>query len=170
MPPPLGVEKVGKPDAGATAEGGGNNNKKAGGNGNNTTTTTKSLIGAPTATAAATAAGGGRGPHNDKHPVKRPTAMVVVHDARCTTPGATMPRSAEKSRSSQQLCQEGAPSRQWDGKQKVDPEVKKEEKIETHNAKRALKAVYDHSDSNSSVTRRSTSCMGAPGTSYLGVL
>jgi hypothetical protein len=40
------------------------------------------------------------------------------------------------------------PSRQWKGKQKVDPEEDKEEEMEYQDAKRTLKAVYDHSDSN----------------------
>jgi hypothetical protein len=33
----------------------------------------------------------------------------------------------------------------------VDPEEGKDEKMEFQNAKRALKAVYGHSDSNSSI-------------------
>jgi hypothetical protein len=40
------------------------------------------------------------------------------------------------------------PSRQWEGKQKADPEEDKEEKMEYQDAKRTLKAVYDHSDSS----------------------
>jgi hypothetical protein len=40
------------------------------------------------------------------------------------------------------------PSRQWEGKQKADLEEDKEEKMEYQDAKRTLKAVYDHSDSS----------------------
>jgi hypothetical protein len=52
------------------------------------------------------------------------------------------------------------PSRQREGKQKVDPEDAKDEEMEYQDAKRALKAVYDHS----------TSCTGAPGILRLGAL
>jgi hypothetical protein len=86
-------------------------------------------------------------------PVKRPEAMTVVHDAQCITPRATsreyqeikklMEQFCEKQ---QQQCQEGVPSHQRESKQKVDPE----EEMEFYNAKRALKAVYDHSKSESS--------------------
>jgi hypothetical protein len=47
----------------------------------------------------------------------------------------------------QQLRQDGAPSRQREGKQKVG---KREEEMEFQDAKRALKAVYGNSDSESS--------------------
>jgi hypothetical protein len=49
----------------------------------------------------------------------------------------------------QQPHQEGAPSHQREGKQKVDLKAKKEE-MEFQNAERALKAIYGHSDSDSS--------------------
>jgi hypothetical protein len=53
MPPTREVRKVGKPNAGATAQGSGNNNKKKVG-GNN-----QPLAGAPTAAVVATIASGG---------------------------------------------------------------------------------------------------------------
>jgi hypothetical protein len=49
----------------------------------------------------------------------------------------------------QQPHQEGAPSHQREGKQKVDLKAKKEE-MEFQNAERALKAIYGHSDFDSS--------------------
>jgi hypothetical protein len=94
-PPTLEEGKDGKPDAGVAAQCSGNKNKnkrKKKANGHN-----QPLAGAPTATApVAAVAGVGRGPRNDK----RPAAMMVVHDARCTTLGATASRSVGKSRSS----------------------------------------------------------------------
>jgi hypothetical protein len=50
----------------------------------------------------------------------------------------------------QQPCQDGAPSRQQEGKQKVDPQKEKDVEMEFQDARRALKAVYCHSDSESS--------------------
>jgi hypothetical protein len=50
----------------------------------------------------------------------------------------------------QQQRQDGAPSRQGDGKQKVDPQEEKDVEIEFQDDRRALKAVYGHSDSESS--------------------
>jgi uncharacterized protein (DUF305 family) len=50
----------------------------------------------------------------------------------------------------QQSRQDGAPSHQWEGKQKVDLEANKDEEMEFKNAKGALKAVYGHSESDSS--------------------
>jgi hypothetical protein len=49
----------------------------------------------------------------------------------------------------QQQHQDGAPFRQWEGKQKVDPQEEKDVEMEFQDAKRALKAVYGHSDSES---------------------
>jgi hypothetical protein len=49
---------------------------------------------------------------------------------------------------------EGAPSRQWEGKQKEDPEEDKEDGLGFQKAKRELKAVYGHSDSESSDNER----------------
>jgi hypothetical protein len=48
----------------------------------------------------------------------------------------------------QQSRQDGAPSHQREGKQKVNK--REEEKMEFQDAKRALKAVYGNSDSESS--------------------
>jgi hypothetical protein len=42
------------------------------------------------------------------------------------------------------------PSLQWEGKQKVDSQEEKDTEMEFQDAKRALKAVYHHSDSQSS--------------------
>jgi hypothetical protein len=50
----------------------------------------------------------------------------------------------------QQPCQDGTPSRQQEGKQKVDPQKEKDVEMEFQDARRALKAVYCHSDSESS--------------------
>jgi hypothetical protein len=49
----------------------------------------------------------------------------------------------------QQPRQDGTPCRQREGKQKVAP-VEKDEEMEFQNAKRALKAIYGHSDFESS--------------------
>jgi hypothetical protein len=50
----------------------------------------------------------------------------------------------------QQPLQDGAPSRQREGKQKMNPQEEKDIEMEFQDAKRALKAVYDHSESKSS--------------------
>jgi hypothetical protein len=50
----------------------------------------------------------------------------------------------------QQQRQDGAPSHQREGKQKVDSLEEKDVEMEFQDAKRALKAVYGHSDSESS--------------------
>jgi hypothetical protein len=55
-----------------------------------------------------------------------------------------------RERQKQQTRQDGMPSRQQEGKQKVDPEEDKGEEMEFQNDKRALKAVYGHSDPDSS--------------------
>jgi hypothetical protein len=49
---------------------------------------------------------------------------------------------------------DGAPSRQQEGKQKVDAQEQKDAEMEFTDAKRALKAVYGHSDSESSDNER----------------
>jgi hypothetical protein len=49
---------------------------------------------------------------------------------------------------------DGTPSRQWEGKQKEDPEEDKEDGLGFQKAKRDLKAIYDHSDSVSSNNER----------------
>jgi hypothetical protein len=50
----------------------------------------------------------------------------------------------------QQQRQDGAPSHQREGKQKVDPQEEKDVEMEFQDARRALKAIYGHSDSESS--------------------
>jgi hypothetical protein len=54
----------------------------------------------------------------------------------------------------QQQCRDGAPSCQWEGKQRLDPQEEKDAKMEFQDDKRALKAVYGHSDSESSDNER----------------
>jgi hypothetical protein len=54
----------------------------------------------------------------------------------------------------QQQRQDGAPSRQWEGNQKVDSQEEKDAEMEFQDAKRALKAIYGHSDSESSDNER----------------
>jgi hypothetical protein len=53
----------------------------------------------------------------------------------------------------QQQRQDGVPSHHWEGKQKVDSQEEKDVEMEFQDAKRALKAVYGHSDSVSSDNR-----------------
>jgi hypothetical protein len=50
--------------------------------------------------------------------------------------------------------QDGAPSRQREDKQKVDSQKEKDAEMEFQDAKRALKAVYGHSDSESNDNER----------------
>jgi hypothetical protein len=47
----------------------------------------------------------------------------------------------------QQQCQDGAPSRQREGKQKMDLQEGKDAEMEFQDAKRALKVVYGHFNS-----------------------
>jgi hypothetical protein len=54
----------------------------------------------------------------------------------------------------QQQRHDGAPSHQWEGKQKVDSQEEKDAEMEFQDAKRSLKAVYGHSDSESSDNER----------------
>jgi hypothetical protein len=54
----------------------------------------------------------------------------------------------------QQQRQDGAPSCQWEGKQKVDSQEERDAELEFQDAKRTLKAVYGHSDSESSENER----------------
>jgi hypothetical protein len=145
-----------KPSTGAQAQGGGSSNKKkkkAGGN--------QPLTGAPTA--AATAAGGGRGgPRSDKRPrqpsnsddgnTKCPVHNSTHHTAsECREIKKLAEQFHEKM---QQQRQDGMPSRQRDGKQKVDSHEEKDAEMEFQDVKRALKAVYGHSDSESSDNER----------------
>jgi hypothetical protein len=53
-----------------------------------------------------------------------------------------------------QQQQDGAPSHQREGKQKVDSQKKKDVEMEFQDAMRALKAVYGHSDSETSDNKR----------------
>jgi hypothetical protein len=53
-----------------------------------------------------------------------------------------------------QQQQDGAPSHQREGKQKVDSQKKKDVEMEFQDAMRALKAVYGHSDSETSNNER----------------
>jgi hypothetical protein len=91
-------------------------------------------------------------------PIKRPAAMTAmqcpVHNSMCHNARECreIKKLTEQFREKQQQShQDGTHSHQNEGKQKVDPEEGKDEKMEFQNAKRALKAVYDHSDSNSSI-------------------
>jgi hypothetical protein len=79
-------------------------------------------------------------------------AMRAVHGAQYTTPGGTVQRSARISRSlqSSSVRSNGTPPQQREGKQQVAPEGDKEEELEFQDAKRALKVIYGHSDSDSS--------------------
>jgi hypothetical protein len=47
----------------------------------------------------------------------------------------------------QQQRQDGVPSRQWEGKQKMDLQEGKDAEMEFQDAKRALKVLYGHSNS-----------------------
>jgi hypothetical protein len=61
---------------------------------------------------------------------------------------------AEQFREMIQQRQDGPPSRQREGKQKVDSQEQKGAEMEFQDAKRALKAVYGYSDSESSDNER----------------
>jgi hypothetical protein len=133
----------------AQAQGDGNSNKKKAGG-------TQPLAGAHNAATAA-AGGGMAGREATNALVSRPIVTTAARSARCTTPHA-IPRQcwkikkvAEQFREKmQQQRQDGAPSHQREGKQKVDPQEEKDAEMEFQDAKRALKAVYGHSDSESS--------------------
>jgi hypothetical protein len=141
-----------KPSAEAQAQGGGNSNnnkkKKTGGN--------HSLDGAPTATAAA--AGGGRGgPRGNKHP-RQPsnsdngsTKCPVHNSTRHTVSECReIKKLTEQFREKmQQQRLDGTPSRQREGKQKVDSQEEKDVEMEFQDAKRAQKVIYGQSDSES---------------------
>jgi hypothetical protein len=144
-------KEASKPNAGTTAQGVGGKSKKkkkVGGS--------QSLAGAPIAAAAAAAAGGGRGgqrgdkrPHqpsnSDEGGAKCPVHNSTRHTAsECWKIKKLAEQFCEKMQ--QQSRQDSAPSHQREGKQKVD---KGKEKMEFQDAKRALKAVYGNSDSES---------------------
>jgi hypothetical protein len=130
-----------------------NNNKKAGGN--------QPLAEAPTA--APVAAGRGRdGLRGDKRP-RQPSnsndgsTKCPVHNSTRHTASKCreIKKLAEQFREKiQQQRQDGAPSRQREGKQKVDLQEEKDAEMEFQNAKRTLKVVYCHSDSEPSNNER----------------
>jgi hypothetical protein len=143
-------KEASKPNAGTTAQGVGGKSKKkkkAGGS--------QSLAGAPTAAVAAAVAGGGRGgQRGDKCP--RQPSNSDEGGAKCPVHNSTQHTTSEcreikkltkqfHEKMQQQSHQDGAPSHQWEGKQKADKG--KEEEMEFQDAKRALKAVYGNSDS-----------------------
>jgi hypothetical protein len=59
----------------------------------------------------------------------------------------------------QQPHLEDAPSRQQDGKQKMDPEEDKDEEMAFQNAKREMKPVHDHSESSDNEHRKALHIM-----------
>jgi hypothetical protein len=75
-----------------------------------------------------------------------------VHNSTCHTAVECqeIKKLAEQFCEKMQQRQDGAPSHQREGKQKVDSQEEKDEEMEFQDAKRALKAVYGHSDSESS--------------------
>jgi hypothetical protein len=144
-----------KPNTGVQAQGGGKKKKKkkAG--------STQSMAGAPTA--ATVAAGGGHGsPRGDKRPCQPSnsddgSAKCPVHNS--TRHTASECREIKKlteqfRKKMQQQRQDGSPSCQQEGKQKVDPQEEKDAEMEFQDAKRALKVVYGYSDSESSDNER----------------
>jgi hypothetical protein len=148
------VGKGAKPKASAATQGGGSKNKnKKKADGSN-----QPLAGAPTVVVAAVVAGGGRGPCGDKRPYQASGsddggAHCPVHNSTC--------HSAEECREIKKLVKQyheqlkqqhgdSAPSHQREGKQTTDPEEDKEDGMGFQKAKRDLKAVYGHSDSESS--------------------
>jgi hypothetical protein len=121
------------PSVGAQAQGGdsSNNNKKKKVGGNQT------LVEAPTAVAAA-ADGGRGGPRGNKRP-RQPSnsddgsTKCPLHNSTCHT--ASECREIKKlteqfHEKMQQQRQDGAPSRQWEGKQKVDSQEEKDTEME----------------------------------------
>jgi hypothetical protein len=94
-------------------------------------------------------------------PVKRPTAMTKACVAQCTT----LCVNAEECREIKKLVEQyrkhlkqqrddGVPSHQREGKQKVDPEEDKDEGLGFQKVRRDLKAIFGHSDSESSDNER----------------
>jgi hypothetical protein len=164
------------PSVGAQAQGGSNDNnnkkkkKKAGGN--------QPLARAPTAAAAA--AGGDHGsPRGDKRPHQPSSSdgastKCPVHNSTRHTAAECreIKKLAEQFREKMQQHQDGVPYRQREGKQKLDSQEEKDVEMEFQDAKRALKAIYDHSDSKSSDNERCKTLhvmLEALGPSRLGV-
>jgi hypothetical protein len=146
-------KEASKPNVDTSAQGvggKGKKKKKAGGS--------QSLAGAPTAAAVAAAANGDRGgQRGDKRP-RQPSnsdeggAKCPVHNSMWHTASECreIKKLAEQfcKKMQQQSCQDGASSRQREGKQKMGK--REEEGIEFQGTKRALNAVYGNSDSESS--------------------
>jgi hypothetical protein len=155
---PPASKEASNPNAGTSTQGvsgKGKKKKKAGGS--------QSLAGAPTAAAIAAAADGGRGgQRGDKRP-RQPSnsdeggAKCPIHNSMRHTASECreIKKLAEQFREKmqQQSRQDGAPSRQREGKQKMGKR-EEEEEMEFQDAKRALKAVYGNSDSESSGNER----------------
>jgi hypothetical protein len=153
-----GSKEASKPNAGTSTQGvggrGKKKKKKAGGS--------QSLARAPTMAAVAAAANGGRsGQRGDKHP--RQPSNSDEGGAKCPVHNSTRHTASEcweikklaeqfRKKMQQQSRQDGAPSRQREGKQKMGK--REEEEMEFQDAKRALKAVYGNSDSESSGNER----------------
>jgi hypothetical protein len=147
-----------KPNARTQAQGGGNDNNKK----------KKKACAKPTASQSThryscSSGGWGRGgPRGDKRPHQLFNSDIgntkcSVHNSTCHT--ALECREIKKLAKQfcdkmQQQCQDGAPSRQREGKQKVDPQEEKDVEMEFQDARRALKAVYGHSDSESNDNER----------------
>jgi hypothetical protein len=145
-------KEASKPNAGTTAQGVSKSKKKKKASGS------QSLAGAPTAAAAGGGRGGQRGDKRPRQPSNSDegSAKCPVHNSTRHTvlECREIKKLAEQFREKmqQQSRQDGAPSRQREGKQKVDK--REEEEIEFQDAKRALKAVYGNSDSESSGNER----------------
>jgi hypothetical protein len=157
-PPAPEAGKGSKPNASVAAQGGSsknNNNKKDDDNNH-------PLVGAPTATAVAVAVDGGRGPRGDKHPRQASSsndrgARCPVHNSMCHNTEECWKIKKLTKQYHEHLWQQrddGLCSRQREGKQKVDPEEHKDDGLGFHKARRDLKAVYVHSDSESSDNKR----------------
>jgi hypothetical protein len=133
--------KESKPNAGAATQGSSssnnnNNNKKKKVGGNN-----QPLAAAPTATAVV--AGGGRGPQSDKclhqeFGSNDGGAQCLVHNSACHSVSECreIKKLAEQLREKQQQSrQEGVPSCQGEGKEKMVPEEEKDEEMVLQNAR-----------------------------------
>jgi hypothetical protein len=90
-------------------------------------------------------------------PIKHLTTTMAAPDARCTAPRVTMQVSARRSRSLRNSSVKSSCSRvkmahlpASGGQTKVDPKEEKDEEMEFQNTKKVLKAMYGHSDSESS--------------------
>jgi hypothetical protein len=146
--PSLEAGKIGKSDADAAAQSSGKKKKKK------ADSKDKPLVGAPTA--AATTASGGPGPCGDKWP-QQPSDSPA-HNSKChsTEECREIKKLAEQFHEQQKLqpCHDGTPPQQWEGNHQVVQEDDKDEEMAFQDAKRALKAIYDHSNSNSSTDER----------------